>query len=205
LLLLFITSASTPGLAQTSTDAVVRVVDIGPGLGPLASGPRNNALSIVIRFKYGGHSVLLTGDPVGRMIGDPPATCEYAERIMVGNQSRVPIDSDVLIGQHHGADNSASSCFVSAVSPEFVVFSAGHHFRHPTQAAVDRLTSSGRVSLANIFRTDRGDNEGGSEMTAGAGTCPDKRGDDDVEIRLPRSSSGRVTVAYRAPDPGCGS
>lgn len=84
-----------------------------------------------------------------------------------------------------GHDNSASSCFSGAVSPRFVVFSAGHHFRHPTQAAVDRLTQSGGVSLADIFRTDRGDNEGGSEMTAAGGDCPDPRGDDDVEIRLP--------------------
>jgi hypothetical protein len=33
---------------------------------PLDPSERNNALSIVVRFEYAGHSVLLTGDTVGR-------------------------------------------------------------------------------------------------------------------------------------------
>lgn len=178
----------------------------GPGEAELDGGPMHNALSIVIRFEYGGHTVLLTGDTVGRMIGNSDTTCAYSERIMAGRSATVPIDSDVLVGQHHGADNSTSTCFVRAVSPEFVVFSAGHHFRHPTQRAVNRLTDSHLaqpVNVANIFRTDRGDNEGGNEMTAGSGRCRDTTGDDDVEIRLPRSSSARVTVAYRGASRGC--
>lgn len=174
----------------------------GPNESSLSGGPMHNNLSIVIRFEYGGHSVLLTGDTVGRMIGNADTTCAYAERIMSGRSASVPIDSDVLVGQHHGADNSTSDCFVRAVTPQYVVFSAGHHFRHPTQRAVRRLTDTTLprpVALGNIFRTDRGDNEGGNEMVSGGGTTPDVRGDDDVEIRLPRSPTARVTVSYRAP------
>lgn len=178
----------------------------GPGERTLPSGPRHNALSIVIRFEYGGHSVLLTGDTVGRLDFQPESTCAYAERIMVERATIVPIKSEVLIGQHHGADNSTSSCFVGEVDPEFVVFSAGHQFHHPRQSAVDRLTGNG-VSLANIFRTDRDDNEGGTgrnqEMTAGSGRCRDPRGDDDVEIRLPVRPGAPVNVSYRGPSAAC--
>lgn len=178
----------------------------GLGEPSLPSGPRNNALSIVIRFEYGGHSVLLTGDTVGRLDFAPPATCQFAERIMVERAPTVPIKSDVLVGQHHGADNATSNCFAAAVDPDFVVFSAGNEYHHPRQSAVDRLTGNG-VALANIFRTDLGDNEGGTgrnaEMSAGSGRCADRPGDDDVEIRLPRSPTARVTVRYRGASRGC--
>jgi competence protein ComEC len=143
---------------------------------------------------------------------DPDASCGYAEHIMVDRVATVPLDSDVLIGQHHGADNSTSRCFIQAVTPQYVVFSAGHAYNHPRQATVDRLTTppptsppgTYRVALANIFRTDLGDNEGGTEMTAGSGTCPDPTGDDDVEVRLPASSASPVSVAYRGLSARCG-
>lgn len=178
----------------------------GLGETPLTGGPLNNALSTVIRFEYGGHSVLLTGDTVGRMINDPPETCEYAERIMVSRAATVPIDSDVLIGQHHGADNGSSTCFIREVSPTYVVFSAGRKHGHPTQAAVNRLTDPSLprpVALADIFRTDRGDNPGPREMTAGSGLCPDPTGDDDVEIRLPSNPTDQIRVNYTGASRSC--
>jgi len=166
---------------------------------------RHNGLSIVIRFEYGGHSVLLTGDSLGRRQGDPANTCAYAERIMRDRAlaGTVAIDSDVLIAGHHGADNASSTCFIQAVSPRFVVFSAGNEYHHPRQATVTRLTDNG-VALSDIFRTDLGDNEGGTEMTEGAGECADPTRDDDVEIRLPISPASPVTVAYRGVSAPCG-
>lgn len=164
---------------------------------------RHNGLSIVMRFEYGGHSVLITGDSLGRRQGDPDTTCAYAERIIFNRARSVPIHSDVLIAGHHGADNASSSCFIQAVSPKYVVFAAGHEYHHPRQAAVIRMTDNG-VALADIFRTDLGDNEGGTEMTEGAGQCPDPKGDDDVEIRLPRSPTRPVAVAYRGRSAPCG-
>jgi hypothetical protein len=177
---------------------------VGPHDVPLPDdAARNNVLSIVIRLEYGGHSVLITGDTLGRAQGNPASVCSYAERIMAGNAAAVPIDSDVLIGQHHGADNSTSTCFIRAVSPRFVIFSAGHEFNHPREATVQRLVANG-VALANIFRTDLGDNEGGTEMVAGSGHCADPRGDDDVEIRLPLNPAAAVTVAYAGVSAPCG-
>jgi hypothetical protein len=119
---------------------------------------------------------------------------------------RPSVDSDVLIGQHHGGDNATSTCFVRAVTPQFVVFSAGHAYHHPQQASVDRLTDTHLahpVAIANILRTDRGDNEGDGEMTAGSGSCADAPGDDDVEIRLPLNPALGVDVHYRGPSRPC--
>lgn len=170
----------------------------------------NNALSLVIRFTYGGHSVLLTGDTVGRLDGDDDGVCKYAERLMSENGA-LSIDSDVLVGQHHGADNATSNCFIRAVSPEWVVFSAGSQYRHPRQSTANRLIANG-VDKDRILRTDRGDNEPIEDPTddhanewvyGGWAGCRDKAGDDDVEIRLPATSSERVNVRYRLPMRGC--
>jgi hypothetical protein len=174
-----------------------------PGERKLDNAARNNGLSVVIRFEYGGHSVLITGDSIGRTQGDPSSTCAYAERIMVSRAATVPIDSDVLVAGHHGADNSSSTCFIRAVSPQYVIFSAGHEYNHPRQAAVARFLANG-VSPSNLFRTDLGDNEGGTEMTAGSGACADPTGDDDVEVRLPSSPASPITVAYRGTSAACG-
>lgn len=172
----------------------------------------NNALSLVIRFSYAGHSVLLTGDTVGRIERDPDGACKYAERLMVENASHVPIDSDVLVGQHHGADNATSNCFIRAVSPEWVVFSAGSQYRHPRQSTANRLIANG-VDKDRIFRTDRGDNEpsparprGDHDIEwvyGGLAQCRDKAGDDDVEIRLPGDSAAPPQVGYRTQRRGC--
>jgi competence protein ComEC len=175
----------------------------GPGERRLTGGPLNNALSIVMRVQYGGHSVLLTGDTVGRPETNAAGTCQYAERIMAAPGYRPAVDSDVLVGQHHGADNSSAECFIRAASPDFVVFSAGHvlAYHHPRQGAFERIKAV--RPAAQIFRTDRGDNEGAPEMVADGGRCADPPGDDDVEIRLPRSPTARVSVRYRGASRAC--
>jgi competence protein ComEC len=106
----------------------------------LDGGELNNGLSIVIRYVYGGHSVLLTGDTVGRHANAHRDACDYAEARMVERaqlsvaDGRVPIQSDVLVGQHHGGDNSSSRCFIREVRPTYVVFSA---YFHPRASAAD--------------------------------------------------------------------
>lgn len=168
----------------------------------------NNGLSIVIRFQYGGHAVLLTGDTVGRMASKDDSLCQYAERKMVAASEAVPITSEVLIGQHDSADNATSNCFIRAVRPTYVVFSAGHAYHHPRQSTADRLLANG-IDKDNIFRTDRGDTEGGSgrgkEWVYGrlAGCPADGPEDDDVEISLPNTPDRPVTVAYRLERRGC--
>lgn len=170
---------------------------IGPGEAPLPKPEHNNALSIVARLEYRGRSILLTGDTVGRFRGDANSRCAYAERIMTEAAAAWPIASDVLIGQHHGGDNASSNCFIRAVSPKYVVFSAGNKgYRHPSQAAADRFLAFG-VPPVRMFRTDRGDDEGAGEWQYGdVRGCIDQPGDDDIEIRLP-SASNTIDIAYR--------
>ncbi len=121
------------------------------------------------------------------------------------NSPTVPIRSDVLIAPHHGADNGSSNCFIVAVDPQFVVFSAGSIDTrgHPRQSTVNRYLAHG-VPWSNLFRTDRGDDETDSEEWKDDRTvtgCNDGRGDDDVEIVLPES--GRPQVDYRVASTGC--
>ena len=167
----------------------------------LSTSEERNVISIVVRLEYAGHSILYGGDTVGRRIGDPDNACKDAELFMVDNVQDVPLDSDVMIAPHHGADNGSSQCFIEAVDPDFVIFSAGHQHRHPRAATAERYQNHG-IQLSNIYRTDLGDDEGGSEWSRGrVADCVDSRGDDDVEIILP--SSGSVQVAYRGDGTAC--
>ena len=109
---------------------------------------------------------------------------------MVQMAPAVPINSDVIIAPHYGADNGSAAAFIHAVSPSHVVFSAGSRHEHPRAATAQRHLAAG-VPLANIFRTDRGDNEGPPEWNHQAGTG-DAVGDDDVTITI--DSTGALTV-----------
>lgn len=172
---------------------------VGPGPTP---SERLNALSVVARLDYQGRSVLFTGDTVGRRLGDPDTACKDAEKAMVDNATVVSLKADVVIAPHHGGNNGSSSCFIQAVDPQFVIFSAGHDHGHPSRGAAGRYLAHG-IPEANLFRTDRGDDEPGDvEWKVGSITgCVDPRGDDDVEIVLRQNSS--VAVAYRQASGGC--
>ena len=206
----------TPGTSFPLGDAKATVVagwsdgrqTQGPNEPNLNPSGRHNALSLVVRVEYRGHSVLLTGDTVGRPIDKKDTWCQYAERIMVARASTIPIRSEVLIGQHHGGDNSTSNCFIKAVQPSWVVFSAGHDYFHPQQSVADRLVSNG-VNPLQILRTDRGDNEGGTGrtkewITGALKGCRDWPGDDDIEVWLPRDPGTPAFAEYLVKRSVCG-
>ena len=154
-----------------------------------------NAGSIVIRLEFKGKSILFTGDAVGRHIGDDPDEIIASEKFMVDNKGTTPIDSDVLIAPHHGADNGSSTKFIKAVSPTWVIFSAGHDHKHPTASAAKRYLDNG-VAKDHMLRTDLGDDEGSIEWKHGRKNGhTDKAGDDDVDILI--RSNGEIVVEYR--------
>jgi competence protein ComEC len=155
-----------------------------------------NAGSICFRLQYKGRSVLFCGDAVGRHIGDPDDVCIASEKFMVEMSEILPLKSDVIIAPHHGADNASSTKFIKAVQPTYVVFSAGHDYEHPRASTANRYIAAG-VKVDNMFRTDRGDNEGGAEWEIGRGDKADRPGDDDVDILL--RADGTVQVRYRQP------
>ena len=167
--------------------------------GELTTSEFNNAGSVVLRIDFAGKSILLTGDAVGLELCDE-AECEESakmiatEKYIVENKSSVGIDSDVLIAPHHGSKGSSSYEFIKEVSPDWVIFPAGHRHKHPHQAAADRyLDVNPKIKM---LRTDRHDDEGEGEWDCGRiDGHKDKSGDDDVDIVV--SANGDLTVAYR--------
>ena len=169
--------------------------------GPLSPGERQNVISIVMRLDYRGRSILLTGDTIGRGIGDPPSDCDHAERWMVRHQP-ARLRADVLVAPHHGGDNGSSGCFVEAVRPGIVIFSAGHQHHHPTAAAAARYLAL--TPRPRIYRTDFGDDEGAREWEHGRRPgCTDRSGDDDLEIRIPYNRRARPRVRYLSARSSC--
>lgn len=159
------------------------------------SGEYRNAGSVVIRIQYADKSILLCGDTVGRHIGDDEDACIAAEKYILDNSSVINIDSDIIVAPHHGADNASSLDFIEAVSPEYVIFSAGHKYDHPRAVTAKRYLSSG-VNLSNIFRTDRGDDEGSDEWNhERISDHNDPIGDDDVDIVI--KQNGDIEVRYK--------
>lgn len=161
--------------------------------GFLPENHRRNAVSIVIKIKAFGRTVLIAGDTVGRHSGDDDYVCDYAEKQIVRSKRELP--SDVLIAGHHGADNASSSCFVAAVNPKYVIFSAGHRYAHPRENTVKRIQKFVNVKDEQIFRTDRGDDEGHKEWNYGRiDNCIDVPDDDSIVVKI--SPGAPVDVRY---------
>ncbi|WP_172443133.1 ComEC/Rec2 family competence protein [Vibrio tapetis] len=203
-------------LQSTSLDMMVSPIVIGDmtidfvyGLGEwdvnkgrLSESHLRNALSIVVRLSAHGKEVLLAGDTVGRHDGDPQDSCLYAEQDMVTAVTRDKLEADVLIAPHHGADNASSSCFLEAVSPTYVIYSAGHSYKHPREVTARRTLTTLGIPQTNMFRTDRGDDEGDLEWDfQRIPGCSDQAGDDDVAIELSATS---LHVSYVNPLNECG-
>lgn len=166
----------------------------------LEESEKRNAVSIVLRLDYEGRSVLFPGDVVGGTPAGSRARC--SERVMVDRHEAgsVSVDADVLLAPHHGADDASSTEFIEAVDPSWVVVSAGRRHHHPRASAVRRYVEGAGIDPDSLFRTDRGDDEGGGEWEGVVPSCGDERGDDGVRIRL---SEEGVEVGYREPVDPC--
>lgn len=121
-------------------------IDLGDGvvlqiLFPVSvfDGMETNKASIVARLVYGENEFLLTGD-------SPQAIENYL--VSLGG-----LESDVLKVGHHGSKTSTSQTFVSVVSPQYAVISAGkdNKYGHPNQEVLDIVNNFG----AKILRTDQ--------------------------------------------------
>jgi len=193
-----------PGDAYDFGDATVTLIagwSEWEGPEHLSTSELRNVISIVVRLDYKGQTILFGGDSVGRESGDHVNTCIAAEKGIVDNKDEVSLKSDVIIAPHHGADNGSSKCFIEAVDPTYVIFSAGHDYEHPRAVTAQRYIDHG-VPVENIFRTDRGDDEGGKEWSEDSVTnCVDGRGDDDIEIIL--KEDGATSVKYLNQSSNC--
>ncbi len=97
--------------------------------------------SVVARLSYGETSVLLTGDATTK-----------TEKIILEENAKTKIDSDILKVGHHGSRTSTSADFVRAVSPNYAFISAGkdNKYGHPHRDVLNLLESFG----VETFRTD---------------------------------------------------
>lgn len=110
-------------------------------IGPVGEyvGNENN-LSLILKVETKALSFLITGDAE-----------EDAEQDLI-NVYGNSLKADVLKAGHHGSKTSTTDKFLTAVSPEYVVFCAGkgNTFGHPTDEVLSRVNSFG----SRILRTD---------------------------------------------------
>ena len=90
-------------------------------LSPFSVVKNNNNNSVVLRLSDGQFSLLLTGDIEKKQ-----------EKRLVKKQGEL-LQSSILLAPHHGSKHSSSQLFIKAVSPQWVVFSAGfmNHWGFP--------------------------------------------------------------------------
>lgn len=167
-------------------------------------GKARNAVSIVARLEYGNRAILFPGDTVGRVDGADWNEVRATEKFLVDNDTERPIEADVLLAPHHGADNASSLPFIEAVDPGWVIFSAGTKYEHPKFPTFRRYEESG-VPVENMRRTDRGDMRGRPSEWWGDWheSCRDGHGDDGISLLV--RMTGEIMVDQDPPaDPATG-
>src|SRR3989344_2378215 len=102
------------------------------------SGVETNTGSIVMRVIYGNTSFLLTGD-------SPQAIEKYISSIY-----GTALKSDVLKPGHHGSRTSTSLEFLSAVSPDTVIISAGkdNSYGHPHAEVMQNIAATHAAAMS---------------------------------------------------------
>ncbi len=105
------------------------------------SGFDANDASVIARLVYGDTAFLFTGDS--------PKKIENYVVSLYGDALR----SDVLKAGHHGSKTSTSAAFLSAVSPDIAVVSAGedNRYGHPHKEVTDAFAAAG----VSVSRTDK--------------------------------------------------
>ncbi len=107
-------------------------------LAPFAVSKNNNNNSCVLRISDGQQTLLLTGD-----------IDKKQEALLIAKQGR-KLASELLFAPHHGSKHSSSEAFIAAVSPQWVIFSAGfmNHWRFPADEVKLRYKNQS-VSMVN--------------------------------------------------------
>ncbi|MBT1452009.1 DNA internalization-related competence protein ComEC/Rec2 [Glaciecola sp. XM2] len=99
------------------------------------SGHENNH-SCVIMLHVNGHRILFAGDIE-----------QSVEASLVASEA--DLKADILIAPHHGSNSSSTPAFVNAVSPQYVVFTAGYANRwgHPHRDVFNRYVQQGSYTV----------------------------------------------------------
>lgn len=115
------------------------------------TGWETNTASIVAKLTYGNESFVLTGDSPQKI-----------EKYLVSLDTNNFLKSTVLKPGHHGSKTSTSEEFLTAISPEYAVISAGQNNRygHPNKETTDLLDRYHILTLITFeqgtitFKTD---------------------------------------------------
>lgn len=110
---------------------------------------KENDNSILVRLDYGQFSMLFAGD------------AEIAERTWLMANYPELLDVDVLKASHHGGNNGVldsgghAIAWLDAVSPQYVVISAGVNkkYKHPMPQAIAAYVA--RVGATKVYCTNR--------------------------------------------------
>ena len=103
----------------------------------------HNDNSMILRLNYGRHSFLF------------PSDIEMVGEATVSKQAADLIDTDVLIAPHHGSKTSSSPPFLKAVSPDFIVVSAGKNSMG-TFPSTDNLAAYKKIGSKVYLTADSG-------------------------------------------------
>ncbi len=130
--------------------AVVDVIAVNAKYDAVTKTGVPNADSIVLRVRYGTFTGIFTGDAEG-----------VTENLAMSNVSSV--DSNLLLGSHHGADTKGSNgkTWAQQTDPQTVIFSAGHNdqFGHPRCTVIQRYIDNAPnlVTMAGKLEVDCGE------------------------------------------------
>ncbi len=109
-------------------------------IGPIEE-PKNNAnnYSIVLKVSFGTQDIIMTGD----------AETQVEKAILATGTN---LDAEILKAGHHGSDTSTSDEFLDAISPEYVLISAGfgNKHEHPIKSIMEKLEKRN----LEVYRTD---------------------------------------------------
>ena len=111
----------------------------------------SNDGSIVGKLIYGSKSFMLTGDAT-----------KYTEMLIMKNENKETLHSNILKVGHHGSRNSSSESWLETTNPEVAIISAGlnNRYGHPHKEVLDFLNNLHIPYLGTyqkgtiIFKTD---------------------------------------------------
>ena len=96
-----------------------------------------NDRSCVLKIDNGFRSILLTGD------------IEKAAEFVLVRDKNTNLNADILVAPHHGSKTSSTDTFISAVSPEYILFPVGYknRFHFPNKIVINRYHQNNAKSF----------------------------------------------------------
>jgi hypothetical protein len=157
-----------------------------------------NDLSIAFVLKAGEFEMFTGGDLSGVKTNDestladaPTHSSDGSEGTYCNVEARLlrhwlatnrECDVEVYRANHHGEDNASTKYFVDALDPEFVLYSCGGDYDHPSKAVVERARATARMFVTTALSKKTWPQDEDFEKLGG--TIVGKRGKGWVEIAV---------------------